>query len=34
MTTAGRQQLRAQTSSWMRYSDAVTGILTTASQRG
>ena len=33
MTAAGRQQLRAQTSSWMRYADAVTGILTTASQR-
>ena len=32
MTAAGRQQLRAQTTSWMRYADAVTGILTTASQ--
>jgi PadR family transcriptional regulator, regulatory protein PadR len=32
MTTAGRQQLRAQTSSWIRYADAVTGILTTAGQ--
>ena len=31
-TTAGRQQLRAQTSSWLRYSDAVTGILTTSAR--
>ena len=33
MTAAGRQQLRAQTSTWLRYADAVTGILASASQR-
>jgi transcriptional regulator len=33
MTPAGRRQLRAQTTDWLRYAGAVTGILSTATQR-